>query len=462
MNPISIFGTSSDSGKSTLTFVIGRILQKQGYSVAPFKAQNVSNNSSVCKDGSEIGVAQHFQSEVLDVEPNCHLNPVLLKIEGRGRSQVIVQGRVKETVSPKEYYTKIDQLKPFVKKSFRKLQKKFDIVIAEGAGSPVELNLIERDLANTFIAREFATKIILVADIEKGGVFASIWGTLSLLEPELRENVIGVVINKFRGDLSLFKEGREIIEKQFKVPVLGVVPYTPLNLGFEDSQSLLNYSQNKKKTKLCIAVIDFPKMSNYNDIEPLIADGEIDVEFVKKNRELRVFDLVILPGTKSTIEDLRWLKKSGLFQKIKETKVKLYGICGGYQMFFNNIIDKDGIENSQAIREKGFGFIEDDIVFQKEKILKRDSYTIFNTKVEGFEIHNGISKNHSLFYDGKRVKGSFIHGVFDNDSFRRKIFKNLSNKYEGYNFKKYKKRKIEGFVKVVEKSLDIKRIIDAL
>ena len=462
MKNISIFGTSSDSGKSTLTFVIAKILQENGFTVAPFKAQNVSNNSKVCSDGSEIGIAQYFQAEVLDVKPTFHMNPVLLKIEGNGRSQIIVDGAVLKTTTPREYYKEIDALKPIVKKNFEYLQSKYDVIVAEGAGSPVELNLMDKDLANTYVAHEFDTKIILVADIEKGGVFASIYGTYNLLDEKLKKNVIGVVINKFRGDLTLFEEGISIIEERFGIPVLGVVPYIPFNLGFEDSQSLINYSQIKQDVKLNIAVIKFPKMSNYNDIEPLIANSGVNVDFISNSANLDSYDLVILPGTKSTINDLKWLKSTTLFDQLQNRVKAIYGICGGYQMMFEEIIDDKRIENSETITELGLGFINDEIIFEEEKVLKNSTYDIFNLSLEGFEIHNGISKKHKLFYESQNIKGSFIHGVFDNDNFTNSYFRSINKEYEEFNFKEYKKNKIESFVDEIKQSLDVKRIINSV
>ena len=462
MKNISIFGTSSDSGKSTLTFVIAKILQEYGYSVVPFKAQNVSNNSKVCADGSEIGIAQYFQAEVLDVKPTYHMNPVLLKIEGNGRSQIIVDGKVLKTTTPREYYQEIDVLKPIVKKNFEYLQTKYDIVVAEGAGSPVELNLMDKDLANTYVATEFDTKIILVADIEKGGVFASIYGTYNLLDEKLKKNVIGVVINKFRGDLSLFEKGISIIEKRFNIPVLGVVPFLPFNLGFEDSQSLINYSQIKQNVKLQIAVIKFPKMSNYNDIEPLIANHEVNVDFISSGTNLDGYDLVILPGTKSTINDLKWLKATTLFEKLQKRKKAIYGICGGYQMMFEKVIDDKKVENNEVLIEEGLGFINDEVIFEEEKVLKNSTYEIFGMRLEGFEIHNGVSKKHQLFYENKNIKGSFIHGIFDNDNFTNAYFKSLNKNYENFNFKQYKKETINSFVNEIKETLDVKRILDSV
>jgi len=462
MKNISIFGTSSDSGKSTLTFVIAKILQDSGYSVVPFKAQNVSNNSKVCDDKSEIGIAQYFQAEVINVKPTYHMNPVLLKIEGNGRSQIIVDGKVLKTTTPRQYYKEIDALKPIVKKNFEYLQSKYDIVVAEGAGSPVELNLMDKDLANTYIATEFDTKIILVADIEKGGVFASIYGTYNLLDEKLKKNVIGVVINKFRGDLSLFEEGISIIEKRFNIPVLGVVPYIPFNLGFEDAQSLMNYSQIKQNVKLNIAVVKFPKMSNYNDIEPLIANPAVQVDFISSGVNLQGYDLVILPGTKSTINDLRWLKETGLYKQLEQRTKAIYGICGGYQMMFDKIIDDKKIENDKIVAESGLGFIHDEVIFQEEKVLNNSSYTIFGLEVNGFEIHNGASKKEQIFYESKNIKGSFVHGIFDNDNFANSYFTSLNSNYEDFNFKQYKKDKIESFVGKIKKVLDVKRIINSV
>jgi len=459
MNNISIFGTSSDSGKSTLTFVIGKILQEHGFKVAPFKAQNVSNNSKVCEDGSEIGIAQYFQAEVLDVEPTYHMNPVLLKIEANGRSQIIVDGKVLKTTTPRQYYKEIDALKPIVKKNFEHLEKEYDIIVAEGAGSPVELNLMDKDLANTYVANEFNTKIILVADIEKGGVFASIYGTYALLSDKLKKNVIGVVVNKFRGDLTLFEEGISIIEKRFNLPVLGVVPYIPFNLGFEDSASLMNYSQTSKNPSLNIAVIQFPKMSNYNDIEPLIANDEVYVDFINGACNLESYDLLIMPGTKSTISDLKWLKQTGLFESIKKRKKAIYGICGGYQMMFENIIDEENIENDELEKESGFGFIKGDIIFEEKKVLKNTSYDMFGLTLKGFEIHNGVSKNQQLFYENENIKGSFVHGIFDNDNFTNVYFKSINTHYKNFDFKEYKKNKIKSFVDGISERLDINRIL---
>ena len=445
MHNISIFGTSSDAGKSTITFVVAKIIQNRGYRVTPFKAQNVSNNAMVCHDGSEIAVAQYFQAEVLGLEPCYQMNPILLKSGQKSSASLIVNGKSVATKDVLEYYRDLDTLKPAVKASFEYLNSQFDCIVAEGAGSPVELNLMDKDLSNIYIATEFNTKIILVADIEKGGVFASIWGVYNLLPQELRENVIGIIVNKFRGDMSLFDKGIEIIEQEFKIPVLGVLPYIPFNLGFEDSQSLMNYQQKSKKDAKRVAVIAYPTMSNYNDFEPLIANENITLEFIQNNIQLDGFDQIILAGSKLVIKDLLWLKESGLFAQLKTTKTKILGICGGYQMMFNSIHDPQAVESQTPTTIEGLGFIDDDIIFQKEKIVKRDTYNLFGKKVNGFEIHYGISRKYPLYYEKNNIRGTFVHGLFNDETF------------EGY-----KKEKINDFVETMESKLDVERIMSSL
>jgi len=462
MKNISIFGTSSDAGKSTITFVIAKILQDLGVKVAPFKAQNVSNNAYVCDDGSEIAVAQYFQAHVLGVPTSYHLNPVLLK-SGRGsNASVIVEGQVLESKDVLSYYKDLDLLKPAVNRCFDYLDKRYDCVVCEGAGSPVELNLMDKDLSNIYIATKYNTKIILVADIEKGGVFASIYGVYNLLPKELRNNVIGVIVNKFRGDLTLFDEGIKIIENDFKIPVLGVLPYIPFNLGFEDSQSLKNYTQNNKNAIIKVGVISYPYMSNYNDFEPLIADESVELEFIENAIGLDRFDMIILPGSKLVIKDLQWLKSNGLYEKIKEYDKTILGLCGGYEMMFEKLHDINALENDNAISEEGFAFIDDEIVFEKEKILKKESYDIFDCQIEGFEIHHGVSKKYPISYEKSNIKGTFIHAIFDNDNIRNNIFKKINPNYKEFDFKVYKKEKIDSFVNSMKEKLDINKIWESI
>ncbi|TRW91988.1 cobyric acid synthase [Candidatus Methylobacter oryzae] len=463
MKPLAIFGTSSDAGKTTLVMALCRIFADQGLKVAPFKAQNVSNNSAVTKEGREISRAQCLQAEAARVEPSYLFNPVLLKSHGNGSVQVIVNGLVYQNQSIAAYYAEIDGLKEQVKQAFSQLQQDYDLIVAEGAGSPVELNLLDKDLSNTFVANSFNTKNILVADIERGGVFASIYGTLELMDPVMRGNLIGVVVNKFRGDRRFFDEGEKIIAERFGVPVLGVLPFTPLNIDMEDSQSLRNYRQRLHDAKIRIAVIGYPGLSNYNDLDALMADPELYVELIHDYRPLSSFDMVLLPGSKTVIRDLQWLKKQGLFEEIQRLNKPAFGICGGYQMFCGALHDPDAIEHETAIVEPGFAFIDDTVLYQRPKILARGQYRLFSyDAIGGYEIHCGRIDKYPLYFQGSRFSGTHVHGIFDNDAFRTDYFKTINPRYRGYAYSDYREAEIQGFADMVGQNLDIAAILQAL
>lgn len=451
MHNISILGTHSDSGKSTLTFIIAKIIQDFGYSVVPFKAQNVSNNAYVADDGCEISIAQHFQASVLNIETSYHLNPILLK----SGASLIVEG---EVCANKD----INTLKPIVAKAYKFLQARYDCVVNEGAGSPVELNLMDKDLSNIYIADTFNTKIIIIADIEKGGVFASIYGVYNLLPKKLQNNVIGVIVNKFRGDMRLFDDGVAIIEQQFGIPVFGVLPFMPLNFGFEDSQSLSHYSQNLGKKKCDVAVIAYPHMSNFNDFEPLIADAEINLEFINHNVNLQRYDLIILPGSKLVYKDLQWLKKTGLAEQLKGVSNTIYGLCGGYEMLFKHIKDPYKIESEFGHDTDALGFIDDDINLEHIKILTKQHYSIFNQSVFGFEMHHGTSKKYPLWFSQNNISGSFVHAIFDNDNFRYSLFNDLNPDYKGFNFQQYKRKTIDHFIDTMKARINTDALIQAI
>ena len=462
MHPLAVFGTSSDAGKTTVTMALCRLFADRGIRVAPFKAQNVSNNSAVTSEGREISRAQCFQAEAARVAPSHLFNPVLLKSYGDSSVQVIVNGLVYKNQSIAGYYDDIASLQGHVARAFSQLQQDYDLVIAEGAGSPVELNLLDRDLSNSFIANTFKTKNILVADIERGGVFASIYGTLALMEPVMRENLIGVVINKFRGDRRFFTDGEQIIKERFGVPVLGVLPYMPLNIDMEDSQSLQNYQQRLGDVKIRVAVIAYPGMSNYNDLDVLMADSELYVELIHAYRPLQAFDMVLLPGSKTVMNDLRWLKNQGLFSEIKSFNKPIFGLCGGYQMLCQNLNDPDALEHNIPGSETGFGFIDDDVVYQNPKVLASGSYDLFSCTIKGYEIHYGRMNRYPLYYQSQQVCGSHVHGIFDDDDFRSRYFKTLNPAYQGYGYLNYREEQIQQFTDRVAESIDISALLKVL
>jgi adenosylcobyric acid synthase len=462
MHSLAVFGTGSDAGKTTVTMALCRVFSDRGFSVAPFKAQNVSNNSAVTSEGKEISRAQCLQAEAARVAPSHLFNPVLLKSYGDSSVQVIVNGLVYKNQPIGSYYDEIISLQKHVSDAFSTLQQEYDFVIAEGAGSPVELNLLDKDLSNSFIAQTFMTKNILVADIERGGVFASIYGTLALMEPVMRENLIGVIINKFRGDRRFFIEGERIIREQFGVPVLGVLPFMPLNIDMEDSQSLTNYQQRMANVKIRIAVIAYPCLSNYNDLDVLMADEELEVVLISAYRPLQSFDMVLLPGSKSVMNDLRWLKNQGLYQEIKAFEKAIFGICGGYQMLCQSLKDPDALEHNLPGSEVGLGYISDDVVYQEPKILAKGSYQLFDFPIQGYEIHFGRINHHPLYFQSKQVCGTHVHGVFDDDDFRGHYFKTLNPAYRGYAYQSYRELEIQKFADMFEENIDIEGILNTL
>ena len=383
------------------------------------------------------------------------MNPILIKSGANNSAHLIINGKAVSDVDVHQYFKTIHSLKPDVKKAYKKLSKEYECIVAEGAGSPVELNLMDKDLSNIFIAQEFKTKIILVADIERGGVFASIIGVYTLLPKSLRENIIGVIINKFRGDITLFTDGIHILEERFGIKVLGVVPYKPFNIGFEDSQSLMNYTQEHSKAIIKAAVIKLPHISNFTDYEPLVADEQIELSFISKPGEAANADLLILPGSKKVVEDLIWLKENGFAEILKSKKKTIVAICGGYEMMFERILDPNGVE-SDIKETEGFGRFKGDVVFKKNKVVKKEIYEIFDCKVEGYEIHNAVAKKISK--KQKNLYATFVHGLFDSDEFRYKLFSSIDKNYKGYNFQEYKQRSIEDFTLHVEQNVDMNAI----
>ncbi|WP_457744615.1 cobyric acid synthase [Sulfurimonas sp.] len=460
MNSLSIFGTSSDAGKSTLSFALTYLLHHRGIKVAPFKAQNVSNNSQVTDlENGEIAIPQAFAAESIGLATSVFMNPILLKSGANKKVHLIINGKSVAEKDIWSYFREINRLKPYVSTAFKKLRKEYEVIVAEGAGSPVELNLMAKDLSNIYIAKKFKTKIILVADIERGGVFASIYGVYNLLPNKLRKNVIGVIVNKFRGDTTLFDNGIKIIEKQFGLKVLGVVPYKSFNLGFEDAQSLINYTQDTKDAKITVGVINLPHMSNFTDFEPLVADKEIELHFISNASQTSLCDLLIIPGTKRVVYDLHWLKERGFEAILRSKTTKIVAICGGYEMMFEKILDPFHIESNKTLTE-GFGRFKGEVVFQKEKIVKKGSYNTMGIMLNGYEIHNGITNKKAKHK--KNIYGTFIHALFESDALRLKLFSKIDKNYKGYNFAEFKKRSIQDFANHIDKHIDMDYLIKQL
>ncbi len=457
---LCIFGTASNVGKSTVTMVLCRLIKNSGVNAAPFKAQNMSNNAGVADDGSEIARAQIFQAEACEAKTSWRNNPILLKPIGNTSSQVALKGKVWGQMSAREYYQSLDMFKSAVDEALGSLE--CDLIVAEGAGSPVELNLMQKDLANIYTAKKTDAKIILVASIDEGGVFASIHGTLELLSNDLKQNVIGVIINKFRGDIELFKEGIEIIEKRFGVPVLGVLPYAPLILSAEDSLNLSSLFAKKPQATIRVGVVTYPKISNFDDLDPFALDASVELVSINHDMPLESFDALLLPGSKNVINDIKWLNECRLFERLKSFKKPIFGICGGYQILHKKLDDSLGIESGEPQSVNGLGLIDGDIEYRVEKRVQKGEFVAFGEKLNGYLMHCGVSSAHPLFYKEANIAGTHLHHVFHNDNFRTIFLQNLNQKYQGFDFSKTKSDLLDEFCEVFEKNLDFQKIKEAL
>jgi len=431
-------GTASHVGKSILTAALCRIFHQQGLRVAPFKAQNMALNAAVTPDGREIGRAQALQALAAGVEPSADMNPILLKPKGGTLSQVVVLGRPVGDMPWGEYSGRFRaEALDVVRGALTRLLERYELVVIEGAGSPAEVNLKSHDLANMATARLAGAPVLLVADIERGGVFASVTGTLDLLEPEERARVKGVLINKFRGDAALFEAGARWLEERTGLPVLGVIPFLPdLRLDEEDSLGL----PPARRAALDIAVIRMPHLSNFTDFDPLTSEPEVGLRYVDRPEALDYPDAVILPGTKNTVEDLRWLYARGLagaVDRLARAGVPVVGICGGYQMLGHEVRDESGVESAAGVTP-GLALLPVVTSFEPEKETTRSSGTALGTPVEGYEIHMGKSSYlHGAEpfatlgggrWDGAiqgELWGTYLHGIFDNGAFRRRWLNRL-------------------------------------
>lgn len=440
--PLMIQGTSSDAGKSVLVTAFCRIFTDMGYTSAPFKSQNMALNSYITVDGKEIGRAQGVQAEAAGIAATTDMNPILIKPSRANEAQIVVHGEPYQNMEAKAYRSEFFSMgKKLVKEAYDRLATNYERIIIEGAGSPAEINLNDRELVNMRVARMADAPVLLVADIERGGVFASLVGTLQLLEPEDRDRVIGVIINKFRGDVSLLQSGLDWFETYTGKPVLGVVPYLhDLYIDAEDSLILNTYKTKGKIEKtIDIAVIQYPRISNFTDIDPFFAEEDCQVRFVTDANEIGQPDLLLLPGSKNTIEDLLFLRGRGMEEKIqdlwKARKTLVFGICGGYQMLGEYIHDPFAVESPQkTVQAMGMIPIATTLTAKKTTRLAKGwiNYGHEKTKVTGYEIHMGQSTRHApipsfieadthnegVLDEENRVIGTYYHGIFHNDSFR--------------------------------------------
>ncbi len=488
---IMVQGTMSNSGKSFVVAALCRIFHQDGYKVAPFKSQNMALNSYITKQGMEIGRAQAMQAESAGIEPTVDMNPILLKPTGHMGSQVIVNGEVFGNLKAMEYYDRKLEFVPCIKKAFSNLENEYDMVVLEGAGSPAEINLRQHDIVNMGMAEMVDAPVILVGDIDRGGVFASLYGTVRLLEERERNRIKGLVINKFRGDKKILEPGLKMIEDELGIPILGVIPMESIDIDDEDSLSeRLSSHVYEEKKALDIAVIHLPHISNFTDFRILEQDRDISLRYVKNPMQLGNPDLIILPGTKNTMDDLKWLRSCGLegmiFKKI-EQNIPLIGICGGYQMLGMELADPYEVEGGGILR--GMELLKMKTEFAKEKTRTQISGKLFkNSKLfpseeemelTGYEIHMGLTtidgkQQVAIALDDGRmdgieredglVFGTYLHGFFDEPKLVTAMKLELARKKgikidkEEFDWESYRQGEYDKLATLVRTSLDMKQI----
>lgn len=484
-----VVGTSSGAGKSITVTALCRVLTKDGYKVSPFKSQNMALNSFVTKSGLEMGRAQVVQAYACMIEPEAYMNPILLKPTTDRKIQIIVNGKSIGNMNGIEYGKFKTSLKPEIMKSYDYIRENYDISILEGAGSPVEINIKGEDIANMKMAEMADSPVILVADIDRGGVFASIYGTIMLMSEKERARVKGVIINKFRGDINILKSGLEEIEKLTGVPVIGVMPYT--NVDIEDEDSVTErFKRLQKKKGINISVIKLKHISNFTDIDALRMVEDINIKYINSVDEMGEEDIIIIPGTKNTIDDLKELKDNGIATEIikasKNGKV-IIGICGGFQMLGEKIKDPYGIE-SEIKEIPGLGLLELETVMEKEKNTTQYEGKLSNCtglleglegeEIKGYEIHQGVTfGNESKVNDEDRIVtiikkenifATYLHGIFENEKITRNILnkvrakKGIELQMKGITFDEYREQQLNKLEKIFRENVDIDKIYEIL
>ncbi len=495
---IMIQGTMSNAGKSLIAAGLCRIFKQDGYRVAPFKSQNMALNSYITEEGLEMGRAQAVQAEAAGVKPEAAMNPILLKPTNDMGAQVIVNGISIGNMPAREYFAYKKTLVPEIERAFHKLSQEYDIIVIEGAGSPAEINLKQDDIVNMGMAKMADAPVLLVGDIDRGGVFAQLYGTVMLLEPDEKALIKGLIVNKFRGDKTILEPGLDMIEKQLSIPVAGVVPYMDVDL--EDEDSLGNHlagTARTDRTAVEIAVIRMPRISNFTDFQVFSSIPRVCLRYVDRVSDLGNPDMAILPGSKNTVEDLLWLRESGLeaaILKLKAREIPIFGICGGFQMLGESISDPFQVESETAVSSvRGMGLLPVRTVFGKEKTRTRVSGScssvggifeeLSGMEVEGYEIHMGETTRSvpPLAYvmesqSGSRlakmdgcqrgnVYGTYIHGFFDKEGIAMTIVKSLAEKKgismeldDGFNYQEYKEEQYDRLAAQLRTSLDMDQI----
>ena len=428
---IMIQGTTSNAGKSLVAAGLCRVFMQDGYKVAPFKSQNMALNSFITDDGFEMGRAQVIQAEAAGIAPDVRMNPILLKPTSDQGSQVIVNGEVLGNMSAKDYFAHKLDLIPQIMTAYDSLAKDYDIIVIEGAGSPAEINLKAQDIVNMGMAKLAKSPVFIVGDIDRGGVFAALAGTMMLLEDDEKAMVKGTIINKFRGDVTILEPGLKSLEEIVHVPVVGVLPYLKIQVDDEDSLTE-KFDRSQAVALIDIAVIRLPRISNFTDFNPFEYIEGVSLRYVGSVGELKNPDLIILPGTKNTMSDLLWLRQSGLESAIlKHTanNLPVFGICGGYQMLGLTLKDPHSVEHGGEM--SGLGLLDADTIFEEKKVRTRVEGTLStvdgifselsNASYEGYEIHMGITTNNQDIVNEGNIYGTYIHGIFDKDTISKTI-----------------------------------------
>lgn len=492
---IMVQGTMSNAGKSIVTAGLCRVFNQNGYKVAPFKSQNMALNSFITRTGAEMGRAQVVQAEAANIEPSVLMNPILLKPTSDEGSQVIVNGEAIGTMKAAEYFKFKTKLIPDIMKAFNKLAEENDVIVIEGAGSPAEINLKSQDIVNMGMAKMAKSPVLLVADIDRGGVFASIYGTIKLLPEDEQKMVKGIIINKFRGDIEILRPGLKMIEEKMGIPIVGVIPMMDVDIEDEDSLSERLQTAHDGVSLIDIAVIRLPKVSNYTDFNVFELISGVEVRYVTSVSELGNPDMIVIPGSKNTIADLLWMRQSGLEAEILKQASKsipVFGICGGYQILGTVLSDPFGVEEGGDV--KGMGLLQTETIFAEKKrtIQVNGKFGEVNgifseltgSEFHGYEIHSGVTnllKGNSLTYmkpvheeteeieegaqyitENMNIYGSYVHGIFDGNGIAKTIVEALLKKKglslencDNINFDEYKQQQYDKLADYIKKSVDM-------